>query len=68
FILHGVFGAISDEVYGHARTYLLICSAAIPGIALYCGVAAITGPREIQRRPCALPSLCMPSTCAGMPS
>lgn len=41
FILHGVFGAISDEVYGHARTYLLICSAAIPGIALYCGVAAI---------------------------
>ncbi len=41
FILHGVFGAIAPDVYHHAKIYLLICAAAVPGIALYCGVAAI---------------------------
>lgn len=41
FILHTVFGAIDDEVAGHANTYLMIVTASIPFIALYNGGAAI---------------------------
>lgn len=40
-ILHGLFGQISDEVYGHANTYLLIVSASIPFLGLYNAIAAI---------------------------
>ena len=39
-ILHGVFGQIEADVYGHANTYLLIVTASIPFLALYnCGAA-----------------------------
>lgn len=41
FILNVVFGDITPEVYGHANTYLMICSASIPFLALYNAVAAI---------------------------
>ena len=41
FILHQVFGHITEEVRGHANTYLLIVTASIPFIALYNGGAAI---------------------------
>lgn len=40
-ILHGLFGAISDEVYGHASTYLLIVAASIPFLGLYNATAAV---------------------------
>ena len=41
FLLHVVFGAITPEVEGYARTYLLIVSASIPFIALYNAGAAL---------------------------
>lgn len=41
FILHQVFGKITEEVRRHANIYLLIVSASIPFIALYNGGAAI---------------------------
>lgn len=41
FILHGIFGQITDEVRTNANTYLLIVSASIPFVALYNGGAAI---------------------------
>lgn len=40
-ILHGVFGAIDEDVAHHANIYLLIVTASIPFIALYNGGAAI---------------------------
>lgn len=40
-ILHGLFGQISDEVYGHASMYLLIVAASIPFLGLYNAIAAI---------------------------
>jgi len=40
-ILHGLFGQITEEVYGHANIYLLIVAASIPFIALYSVGAAI---------------------------
>ena len=51
FILRGVFGAIADDVYGHARTYLVICAASIPGIALYSGAAAVYRVQGDSRTP-----------------
>lgn len=41
FLLHVVFGAITPQVEGYARTYLLIVSASIPFIALYNAGAAL---------------------------
>lgn len=41
FILTVVFGDITKEVYTHANTYLMICSASIPFLAVYNGGAAI---------------------------
>ena len=41
FILTIVFGDITKEVYNHANTYLMICSASIPFLAVYNGGAAI---------------------------
>ncbi len=41
FILTVVFGDITKEVYNHANTYLMICSASIPFLAVYNGGAAI---------------------------
>ncbi|WHY21427.1 MATE family efflux transporter [Paenibacillus sp. G2S3] len=41
FILHGLFGTITEEVYGHANTYLLIIGASVPFLALYNAGAAI---------------------------
>lgn len=41
FILHGLFGTITEEVYGHANTYLLIVGASVPFLALYNAGAAI---------------------------
>lgn len=41
FILTVVFGDITKEVYNHANTYLMICSASIPFLAIYNGGAAI---------------------------
>jgi putative MATE family efflux protein len=41
FILHGVFGAITPEVYGYADRYLMITAASIPFLALYNAGAAI---------------------------
>lgn len=41
FILHGLFGQISEEVYGHANTYLMIVSLSIPALALYNAGAVI---------------------------
>lgn len=40
-ILHGVFGAIDEDVAHHANIYLLIVTASVPFIALYNGGAAI---------------------------
>jgi len=40
-ILHGLFGHITEEVYGHANIYLLIVAASIPFLALYSAGAAI---------------------------
>ncbi|WP_205737052.1 MATE family efflux transporter [Acetobacterium paludosum] len=40
-ILHVLFGAISDEVYSHASTYLLIVAASIPFLGLYNATAAV---------------------------
>ena len=41
FLLNVVFGSITAEVEGYARTYLLIVSASIPFIALYNAGAAL---------------------------
>ena len=41
FILNGLFGQISDEVRGHANTYLMITAISIPFLALYNAGAAI---------------------------
>lgn len=41
FILHKVFGSISDEIADYANTYLLIVSASIPFIGMYNAGAAI---------------------------
>ncbi|WP_231578423.1 MATE family efflux transporter [Paenibacillus sp. FSL H7-0357] len=41
FILHGLFGQISEEVYGHANTYLMIVALSIPALALYNAGAVI---------------------------
>ncbi|OZQ68397.1 MATE family efflux transporter [Paenibacillus sp. VTT E-133280] len=41
FILHGLFGTITEEVYGHANTYLIIVGASVPFLALYNAGAAI---------------------------
>ena len=41
FILTIVFGDITKEVYNHANTYLMICSASIPFLAVYNGGASI---------------------------
>lgn len=41
FILQGLFGQISDEVYGHANTYLMIVAVSIPALALYNAGAVI---------------------------
>lgn len=41
FILYTLFGQISDEVRGHANTYLVIVAASIPFLALYNAGAAI---------------------------
>lgn len=41
FILNTVFGDISEDVYNHANTYLMICTASIPFLAVYSGGAAI---------------------------
>lgn len=35
FLMHVVFGAITAEVEGYARTYMLIVNASIPFLALY---------------------------------
>lgn len=40
-ILKNVFGQITAEVMGHAKTYYLIVAASIPFIAIYSGGAAI---------------------------
>ena len=40
-LLFNVFGKITDEVRGYARTYLMIVSASIPFVALYSGGSAI---------------------------
>jgi putative MATE family efflux protein len=40
-ILKGLFGEISDDVYGNANSYFLIVTASIPFLALYNGGAAI---------------------------
>lgn len=41
FILNGLFGTITEEVYGHANTYLLIVGASVPFLALYNAGAAV---------------------------
>ncbi|MNZ88042.1 MATE family multidrug exporter [compost metagenome] len=41
FILHGLFGTITNEVYGHANTYLLIVGVSVPFLALYNAGAAV---------------------------
>lgn len=41
FILTVVFGHITKEVYNHANTYLMICSASIPFLAVYNAGTAI---------------------------
>ncbi|MFD1178383.1 MATE family efflux transporter [Paenibacillus puldeungensis] len=41
FILYSLFGQISDEVRGHANTYLMIVTASVPFLALYNVGAAI---------------------------
>ncbi|MFD5018026.1 MATE family efflux transporter [Paenibacillus sp. NPDC058367] len=41
FILHGLFGTITTEVYGHANTYLLIVGVSVPFLALYNAGAAV---------------------------
>nr|WP_320024283.1 MATE family efflux transporter [uncultured Acetobacterium sp.] len=40
-ILHGLFGQISNEVYGHASSYLLIVAASIPFLGIYNATAAV---------------------------
>jgi putative MATE family efflux protein len=40
-ILNGLFGQITDEVRGHANTYLMITALSIPFLALYNAGAAI---------------------------
>ncbi len=51
FILRGVFGAIADDVYSHAKVYLLICAASIPAIAVYASVAAVFRTQGNSRTP-----------------
>ena len=41
FILHVVFGRITEEVMANCSTYLLIVAASIPFIALYNAGAAV---------------------------
>ena len=41
FILTVVFGNITAEVYGHANTYAMICTASIPFIAVFNAGAAV---------------------------
>lgn len=40
-ILRGLFGSITQEVYGHAHIYLLIVAASVPFVALYNAGAAL---------------------------
>jgi putative MATE family efflux protein len=40
-LLHGLFGQISAEVYGHASIYLLFVAATIPFLAVYNATAAV---------------------------
>lgn len=41
FLINVVFGAITAEVEGYARTYFYIVSASIPFMAIYCSGAAL---------------------------
>lgn len=40
-IMYGLFGQITEEVYGHANIYLLFVAASIPFLALYNAGAAL---------------------------
>lgn len=41
WILHGLFGQITPEVYDHANTYLLIVAASIPFLGVYNAMSAV---------------------------
>lgn len=51
FILTVVFGNITAEVYGHANTYAMICTASIPFIAVFNAGAAVMRTAGDSRTP-----------------
>ena len=65
FILRKIFGDISEDVYGYAKTYLLICAWSVPFTGLHFALAAVMRAHGDARTPLLVSLLMNIINCGG---